>query len=112
MGVTRVSEDLLPLIDVHTRNSRPADDTDGVRTADGRLWGTYLHGLFDETDFRRAFLRQLCPHLADHVPAETAETLAAFRDRQYTLLAEHFRQHLDTTRLWEIVGISGPVHST
>ena len=32
------------------------DRPDGAVSADGRVWGTYLHGLFDGGAFRRAFL--------------------------------------------------------
>lgn len=31
----------------------------GVRSADGRCWGTYLHGIFDADDFRRWFIDRL-----------------------------------------------------
>jgi len=41
--------------------ARPAvvleDSTDGARSADGRVLGTYLHGLFDEAAAREALLR-------------------------------------------------------
>jgi len=105
MGITRHLEPLGPAVCVQRRNAQPADDTDGACLADGRAWGTYLHGLFDEADFRREFLRRLCPHLAAEVPAESGQTLAAFRERQYDLLAEHFEQHLDMARLLEIAGV-------
>ncbi len=31
----------------------------GVGSADGRLWGTYLHGIFDKDEFRRWFIDRL-----------------------------------------------------
>jgi cobyric acid synthase CobQ len=34
-------------------------DPQGARSADGLLWGSYLHGVFDADDFRRAFLDRL-----------------------------------------------------
>ena len=43
--------------------ARPAmmieGEPDGAASADGRVWGTYLHGLFDEPGFRRAFLASI-----------------------------------------------------
>jgi adenosylcobyric acid synthase len=38
-----------------------ADDfqPDGAQSPDGRVWGTYVHGLFDNDDFRLAFLNLL-----------------------------------------------------
>lgn len=35
------------------------DPTLGCRQADGRVWGSYLHGLFDNGPWRRAWLNQL-----------------------------------------------------
>ena len=106
MGTTKALSALRPVVQLATRNGRTTSDTDGLRSDDGRIWGTYLHGLFDEVDFRRAFLRQRCPRLGDQFDEETSESIAAFRDRQYDLLAEHFRDHLDMGRLTQIVGLS------
>ncbi|MFZ5798009.1 MAG: threonine-phosphate decarboxylase, partial [Thermodesulfobacteriota bacterium] len=39
---------------------RMADgDEDGAVSPDGRLWGTYLHGIFDDDSFRRWFIDRL-----------------------------------------------------
>ncbi|MBN1346728.1 MAG: cobyric acid synthase [Phycisphaerae bacterium] len=103
MGTTNTMGASRPVLDVHTRNARPVKDQDGMRSADGKIWGTYLHGLFDEFDFRRSFLKRLCPSLADRWGDEDAESIAAFRDRQYDLLAAHYRDHLDMRRLLDIL---------
>jgi adenosylcobyric acid synthase len=34
---------------------------DGAAARDGRVWGCYLHGLFANDDFRRAWLASLAP---------------------------------------------------
>ena len=103
MGRTRPLADLSAVLRLEARNGQRVDGTDGHRSADGRVWGTYLHGLFDEADFRHAFLRDLRPDLADALGDATAETIAAFRDRQYDLLAEHFVEHMDMELLYDIV---------
>jgi adenosylcobyric acid synthase len=42
--------------------ARPAFEIDGVQdgamSSDGRVWGTYVHGLFSGDDFRRRFLAE------------------------------------------------------
>ncbi len=91
------------MLEITARNAQPVRDTDGAQSDDGRVWGTYLHGLFDEVAVRGAFLRWLCPELAEKLDPQTAEDIAAFRDRQYELLAEHVREHLDLPRLEEIL---------
>jgi adenosylcobyric acid synthase len=41
------------------RGGVPSDEADGCVGADGRVWGCYLHGLFANTAFRRAWLGTL-----------------------------------------------------
>ena len=41
---------------------------DGAITPDGRVWGCYLHGLFDDDRFRRAWLASLGPGRAGPAP--------------------------------------------
>lgn len=38
---------------------KPHGGHDGARSADGMVWGTYFHGLFDEDEFRRWFIDRL-----------------------------------------------------
>ena len=38
---------------------RPDGEVIGLATADGRVWGTYLHGVFDADLFRRWFIDRL-----------------------------------------------------
>jgi adenosylcobyric acid synthase len=47
------------LIEIVEREGRPARQPDGAASADGRVFGLYLHGLFDNDNFRRAWLRSL-----------------------------------------------------
>jgi adenosylcobyric acid synthase len=108
MGRTRALAELAPAVRLARRNGAPVNgETDGHRSADGLAWGTYLHGLFDEVDFRHAFLRELRPNLASELGGATSESVAAFRDRQYDLLAEHFERNMDMDALMSILGEAG-----
>ncbi|OAM75077.1 cobyric acid synthase CobQ [Devosia elaeis] len=63
---------------------------EGAVSADGRVMGTYLHGLFSADDFRRAFLGKAAS--ADLAyEAEIEEVLDG--------LAEHLEKHLDIDEL-------------
>jgi adenosylcobyric acid synthase len=106
MGHTQPIAGLAPVVRLDTRNGQAASDVDGHITDDGRVWGVYLHGLFDESPFRHAFLRALRPDLAGEMSDADAEGLAAFRDRQYDLLAEHFERHLNMPLLMELAGMT------
>lgn len=41
------------------RNGQPTQAEDGAVAAGGQVWGTYLHGLFANTDFRRRWLQRI-----------------------------------------------------
>ncbi|MBI3854227.1 MAG: cobyric acid synthase [Planctomycetes bacterium] len=45
-----------PLLRITQRGGRPVSEFDGAEAAGGRVWGTYLHGVFDNAGFRRHFV--------------------------------------------------------
>lgn len=71
--------------------------TDGCRV-DKRTFGTYLHGILDNPLF---IDRLLQPFAAG--AREPVSDYAAFRERQYELLAAHVRAHLDMPLLYRIL---------
>ncbi len=62
-------------------------------------------GLFDLPGFRYAFLKHLQPGYESTSGAEIAETIESYREKQYSLLADHFRSHLDISELLKIMTI-------
>jgi adenosylcobyric acid synthase len=103
MGVTDRQGQTPPVIRIHTRNGRRVEDeNDGARNPAGNVWGTYLHGLFERSGFRRAFLMGINPALCLVAEDQQPDIDATFRDRQYDLLAEHFRRYTNIPKLIEI----------
>ncbi|WP_164102473.1 cobyric acid synthase [Candidatus Laterigemmans baculatus] len=74
---------------------------DGARSEDGRVWGCYVHGLFDNDRFRRAWLSTLGlePSRQPGSYRSAAEVVEASLDRW----ADHLEAHLDLERLEAIV---------
>ena len=75
---------------------------DGAISADGLVAGSYIHGVFDDDDFRRGLLNRL------RVQRGWAETPVQYRYREakehaYDRLAETVRASLDMEKLREIV---------
>jgi len=89
MGVTRGADCARPMLDLGTHQ-------DGARSTDGRIQGTYLHGLFASDGFRHAYLNRL-RHRETQGPAYEATVEAAL-----DALAAHLEQSLDLDRLMEI----------
>ncbi len=72
---------------------RLGDVTDGAISADGRIFGCYLHGLFASDPFRHAFLDRLRARDASGLAYETEV------ERLLDELAEHLETHLDLDAL-------------
>lgn len=80
------------------REGQPQAIIDGAMSTDGRIIGTYLHGLFDNDEFRHAFLkaaRAAC-HLA---PASAFANVKAEREARFDRLAAHVRSAIDLNAL-------------
>ena len=105
MGATERLCDMPPAIRVTVRNGRPVEEIDGARSADGKIWGAYFHGLFDSPGFRRSILEEFRPGRRIDGKAGSVGAEADFKDRQYDLLAEHFRSNLNLSKLIEITGV-------
>ena len=67
-----------------------------------RVLGTYLHGIFEEDEFRRAFV-SLFSHKQE--TGDEPRSFQATQENQYDLLAQALRESLDMDRLREIIGM-------
>jgi len=70
------------------------DKTDGAVSTDGRVMGTYLHGLFASDAFRVAFLKRLGARASVAYQARVESALDS--------LADHLADHLDVDGLLAI----------
>ena len=104
MGVSMLGPEATPFARITKKNDIVCDnETDGATDARGQVFGTYLHGIFDNAPFRRRFLQGL----RSDVDLDAA-TDAHIRDAQYDLLAEHFAAHMNLDKIFEILGIERP----
>ena len=74
---------------------------DGASHADGRIFGTYLHGLFDADAFRHAFLTAVRADLGQQHEAGAAFDPLQELDR----LADAVVQHVDLATIRKAVGL-------
>jgi adenosylcobyric acid synthase len=58
MGRTKTGSGVIPLFDVQ-KPDHSMKWAEGASSDDGRVFGTYVHGLFDAPAFRRLFLNRL-----------------------------------------------------
>ena len=80
------------------------DGIDGCVSRDSRIFGTYLHGLFDGDDFRHAFIVAAC---AFHqlAAAESLGNWKAQRGASFDRLADAVRASVDLDRVFGWVGL-------
>lgn len=67
--------------------------------------GSYLHGIFDEEDFRSAFLEYICKRKGVVRKKEEKISYAEFKEREYCRLAEGLRKSLDMNTVYRILGM-------
>jgi adenosylcobyric acid synthase len=96
------------------RGGSPTAAFDGSVSEDGRIWGCYLHGLFANDGFRRAWLNSLKKSTPFRRRAEVAHdvidrpTSAVEKlDAALNSLADHVEASLDMNRLNEIIWPDG-----
>jgi adenosylcobyric acid synthase len=79
---------------------------EGARSADGRAWGTYLHGLLDAGHVRRALLGpgRAGPPLRGGPPSAETDDFRTLRERQYDRLAAALEAHVDLAALERLAG--------
>ena len=101
MGRTTFRDPVRPLFRFETE-AGPLHD--GAATADGRVWGTYLHGVFDNDELRRAWLNAL---RADRgLPALGIDYRhRERREAAFERLAAHVRAHVNLPAIYEIIGL-------
>jgi adenosylcobyric acid synthase len=89
IGRTTGTDTARPMLDL---NGRP----DGAISADGRVMGTYLHGIFADDAFRHDFLNRLRKRQASGVAYE------AQVERVLDELADHLERHVDLERILDL----------
>jgi len=94
MGQTRVTGGEA-LVRILSRNSIRCREIDGCMLENGRIIGTYIHGLFDTPAITRRWLKMIG---LDSVVVSELQGPAA-RDQAYELLADHFQKYVDMHQL-------------
>jgi adenosylcobyric acid synthase len=106
MGETQRGGAHPPAFKIIERLGQKVEVEDGAVSNDGRVWGTYLHGLFDNDRFRRSFIDSLRNNkglLPGNRPGEL--DYRAFKDQEYDKLAAALRKELDMPQIYRIIGI-------
>jgi adenosylcobyric acid synthase len=81
MGKTRLEAGVYPAFIITESSGRKAHSPDGAVSRDGLVFGTYIHGIFDSSEFRRCVLNNLRARKGLR-PLAPATSVPAFEQRQ------------------------------
>jgi adenosylcobyric acid synthase len=91
-----------PFARIFRRGETSVTIEDGSVSDDGRIFGTYLHGIFDNPRFREIYLNRIRHEKGMPLQQDSQKT----PDQDpFDQLAEHLEQHLDVPRLLQICGL-------
>ena len=88
-----------PLFRVTERNQNPCLDEDGCVSADSKIMGTYIHGLFNNPAILKSWLNRIG---LDGIDVSNIGGIEA-RNKEYDLLAEHFEKNVGVESIVKLV---------
>jgi adenosylcobyric acid synthase len=78
--------------------------SDGAISDDGRVWGTYIHGVFDRPGFRRLWLNQIRERKGlTPAPATSSEKVTRRLSSAIERWADHVQRHLNLIPIFDAV---------
>ena len=92
-----------PAVEITSRNGMPVSVKDGWVGRNGRIWGTYIHGIFDNDAFRRAIIRELLKEKGFDGSEIEEWSYGAFQEEQFDMLADRVLEHVDMDRIWKLI---------
>lgn len=76
--------------------------SDGALTMNGKVWGTYIHGVMHNDEFRRQWLNKLRGQKGLPIK-EKAIAFQDLREKSFDRLAEHFAKHVDMEKIYSLI---------
>ena len=103
MGVTNRSNEINDLDNIYKKLGEVVNYTEGSVNLEGNVFGTYLHGIFDEIDFTRSLLNNIREMKnLDRIESKVS-SYKEFKEKEYDKLADFLREHLDIDKIYEIM---------
>ncbi len=111
VGVTTREETVFPCFQILSEKGQSSSsqiekrDDGGIR-ADGRVWGTYIHGVFDQPGFRREWLNRV-RRRKNLLPlgVEISESVSDRLCRAIDHWADHLEQHINVEMIVARLGL-------
>lgn len=109
MGRTELGPDLRPAFTILMRSGEKVYFPDGAVSRDGLVFGTYIHGIFDNDSFRRHIINTLRRKKGlEPLAVSGTKSVLEQRRQDFDRLADLIRNSLDLHKLYQVVGLAGP----
>ncbi|OGP29736.1 MAG: cobyric acid synthase CobQ [Deltaproteobacteria bacterium GWC2_42_11] len=102
MGET--SDNCQPFSIITSRNDSPVKIQDGAVSDNGKVWGTYIHGIFDNDEFRTDFLNEI--RSKKGLPLQKKISFRDKKDENIKTLADVVRNNIDIKKIYDIAGLA------
>ncbi|KHE92181.1 Cobyric acid synthase [Candidatus Brocadiaceae bacterium S225] len=102
MGETELLNGTAPFLKITERSDKEVGIDDGAVSDDGNVIGTYLHGIFDNDEFRLGLINHL--RESKGLPTMPAEEMNIVeKEREYDKLADWFREHINMDLIYGVI---------
>ncbi len=103
MGETELLNGTAPFLKILERSDKEVCMDDGAVSDDGNVIGSYLHGIFDNDEFRLELINKL--RKSKGLSPMLAEELSSVdKEREYDKLADWFRENINMDLIYEKIG--------
>lgn len=103
MGQTKLLDGTSPLIKITKRLEDDVEVFDGGVNKEGNVFGTYIHGVFDNIGFTREMLNKIRGVKGLGKIESSVVSFDEFKEREYRKLAKIVRENVDMEKINEIV---------
>ena len=104
MGSTVIEPAGRDLLQIDVRSGRKVKIGDGATNSSGKVWGTHIHGLFDNPSLLLAFINNVRQEKG-LARLEYDNLDICTRERNYDRLADTVREALDMPRIYQIMNL-------
>ncbi len=101
MGQTQCLEKAEPVFKLTRRGNHPVFLDEGMSVSKSGVWGTYLHGIFDNDAFRQYFLNSF--RAKRNLPLQTGSSVSTARTEMCDRLAHLVRANIDMDLFYRIL---------
>ncbi len=95
MGKSYIERELPPVFKIIEKNGVKTTFYDGVQIGGGMIWGTYIHGIFENDSFRAAILGKF--------GLKTNFKYKAYVETQFDMLADAVEENIDVQNIFKLL---------